>query len=279
VRIEAEISGSGYLAKIGFGSLWSMIEDKLACLDLNDNSITYVPTGGPTAWFGGIAISDDGVWASDGRTSIYKIDPRLKRVVNTVRLEQNGSADFGLASGEGALWVIAGAGGKELRRFSAANGTQAANIALPSRASGVLAAFGSVWITGTENDELYRVNPAINQIAATIELRTRPRPLAAGEDSIWVINEGDGTVQRFDAESNKLLATIETGTVGKSAIAVGGGFVWVTTRLVPLIQIDPRANSVRGKFNFKAADVMSICYGNGSIWLSGAQLQRIKPPG
>ena len=28
--IEAEINGSGYLAEIGFGSLWSMIEDKLA---------------------------------------------------------------------------------------------------------------------------------------------------------------------------------------------------------------------------------------------------------
>ncbi len=85
-------------------------------------------------------------------------------------------------------------------------------------------------------------------------------------------------MQRFNGESGKLLATIETNTVGKSAIVVGCGFVSVTTRLLPLIQIDPRTNTVRGKFSFKATDVMSIRYGGGSLWLSDAQLQRIKPP-
>ena len=244
-RIEAEIPGSGYFADIGFGSLWSMTQDKVVRL---------------------------------GRTHIYKFDPKGQQVIKTVQLEQNGSSEFGLAVGEGTLWVIAGARGTILMRYSAASGIAQAMIPLPSRASGIVVAFGSVWVTGTENDVLYRVDPMSNQIAATIELGTRPRPLAAGEGSVWVINEGDGTIQRFDGASGKPLATIETDTVGKSAIAVGGDFVWITTRLIPLIQIDPRTNSVRGKFKFKAIDTMSIRYGGGSLWISGALLQRIKPP-
>jgi virginiamycin B lyase len=278
-RIEAEFVGFGYFSEIGFGSLWSMTQDKLARLDLTDNSITYISTGGPVEWFGGIAIADDGVWGSDGRTYIYKFDPKEQRVIKTVQLDQqNGSSEFGLAVGEGTLWAIAGARGTILMRYSAASGIAQAMIPLPARASGIVVAFGSVWVTGTENDVLYRIDPTSNQIAATIELGTRPRPLAAGEGSIWVINEGDGTVQRFDGDSGRLLATIETNTVGKSAIVVGGGFVWITTRLVPLIQIDPRTNSVRGKFRCKAIDNMSIRYGGGSLWMAGALLQRIKPP-
>ena len=92
-------------------------------------------------------------------------------------------------------------------------------ISLPSRSSGVIVAFGSVWVTGTGNDELYRVDPT-TQIAATIELRSDPRSLAEGEGSVWVFNEGDGTVQRIDGKRGNLVATIQTGVHGKGAIDV-----------------------------------------------------------
>jgi virginiamycin B lyase len=141
-------------------------------------------------------------------------------------------------------------------------------------------AFGSVWITGTGNDELYRVDPTSNEIVATIELDSDPRFLAAGEGSVWVFNEGTGSVQRIDGNDSKLIATIETEAAGKgSTITVGGGFVWVSTRLVPVIQIDPRTNSVRRKFNLVGkAGASTIAYAGGSLWISGSSVRRIKPP-
>ncbi len=143
----------------------------------------------------------------------------------------------------------------------------------------VIVAFGSVWVTGTANDELYRVDPTTNQIAATIELRARPVALATGEEgAVWVFNEGDGTVQRIDAKNGSLVATIETGAIGKGAIAAGGGFVWVSTHAVPIIQIDPRANSVSGKFNVEMAEYSTIRFCGGSLWVSGGSVRYIKPP-
>src|SRR5206468_12167931 len=116
---------------------------------------------------------------------------------------------------------------------------------------------------------------------ATITLRTRPRFLASGEGSVWVVNQGDGTVQRIDGKTGALLATIEAGATGEGGdIAVGGGYVWVTTMLVPVIQIDPKTNAVRGKFKRPAGIYLgdAIRYGGGSLWVSGSSVFRIKPP-
>ena len=76
-----------------------------------------------------------------------------------------------LTVGEGSVWAIIS--NNELRRYSATDGTAEAAVSLPSRSSGVIVAFGSVWVTGTENDELYRIDPKTNQIAGTIELHCR----------------------------------------------------------------------------------------------------------
>jgi virginiamycin B lyase len=180
--------------------------------------------------------------------------------------------------GERALWVITGTGGNVLRRYSADGGAEEAKISLPSHSSAALVAFGSIWITGTGNDELYRIDPTTNQIAATTELDSRPRVLAAGEGSVWVFNDGTGSVQRIDGESGKLLATIQTDAVGKGAIAVGGGFVWVSTHLVPIIQIDPRTNSVRSKLNLEMDEYSTVLHTAGSLWVSGTSVRRVNPP-
>ena len=91
-------------------------------------------------------------------------------------------------------------------------------------------------------------------------------------------NEGNGTVQRIDGKSGDLVATIETGAVGKGTIAVGGGFVWVSTRAVPIIQIDPRTNSLHGKFMVEMSEYSTIRFGSGSLWMSGGSVRRIKLP-
>ena len=228
-----------------------------------------------------MAVGEGAIWVPDtDRSMIYKIDPKTNQVAKEIPIDLLGAVGIpgrsGIAVGEGAVWAITS--NNELRRYSAEGGTQEAAVSLPSHSSGVIVAFGSVWITGTGNDELYRVDPTTNQIAATIDLHSNPRSLAVGEGSVWVHNEGDGTVQRIDGKSGELVATIETGAVGKGAIAVGGGFVWVSTRAEPIVQIDPRTNSVRGKFKVEMSEYSTIRFGSGSLWISGRSVRRIKPP-
>jgi len=285
VRVEATIPRVGNVMGVGFDSLWMMnlTTNKLVRINPGDNSVTEIPIAGAGGEFSGagLAVGEAAIWLPDtDRSMIYKIDPTTDRVAKEIPIDPLGAVGIpgrsGIAAGEGAVWAITS--NNELRRYSAEGGIQEAAVSLPSHSSGVIVAFGSVWITGTGNDELYRVDPTTNQIAAAIDLRSNPRSLAVGEGSVWVHNEGDGTVQRIDGKSGDLVATIETGAVGKGAIAIGGGFVWVSTRAEPIVQIDPRTNSVRSKFKIEMSEYSTIRFGGGSLWVSGSSVRRIKPP-
>ena len=265
--------------------MMGLATNKLIRINPGDNSVIEIPIPGIVGPFAnaGLVVGEGALWLPEhGRSIIYKIDPQSGRVAKEIPADLLGSTGIAarawdeLAVGGGAVWAIAG--NNELRRYSAESGTQEAVVSLPSHSSGVIAAFGSVWITGTGNDELYRVDPTTNQIAATIDLRSDPRSLAAGEGSVWVCNEGDGTVQRVDGKSGELVATIEAEAVGHCAITVGGGFVWVSTNREPIVQIDPRTNSVRGKFKLQMSEYSTIRFGSGSLWVSGESVRRIKPP-
>jgi virginiamycin B lyase len=278
VHIEADIAKSCYSARIGFGSFWMLSGDELDRIDVHDNSVRRVPVRGLQSSHSSVAIGEGAVWLGDARATVYKIDPETEQVVREipVDLDQSSTAFWNLAVGEGAAWVVVG--NEKLGRYSATSGAREATISLPSNSHRVLVAFGFVWVSGTGNDELYRIDPATNQITTTVELRARPRALAAGEGAIWVFNEGDGTVQRINGKGNELLATIETGTVGLADITVGGGFVWVLTALGDIIQIDPRSDSVQGKFKAKAGGYFAIDYGGDSLWMCGTAAYRITPP-
>ena len=286
-RVEATIPQTGFVMGIGFDSVWMMglATNKLVRINPGDNSVTEVPIPGAVGPFAnaGLVVGEGALWLPEhGRSIIYKIDPMTNRVAKEIPADLQGSIGIAsrawdeLAVGRGAVWAITG--NNELRRYSAESGKQEAAVSLPSHSSGVIVAFGSVWVTGTGNDELYRVDPTTNQIAATIDLHSNPRSLAAGEGSVWSCNEGDGTVQRIDSKRGELVATIEAGAVGHCAIAVGGGFVWVSTNFEPIVQIDPRTNSVRGKFKLERSEYSTIRFGSGSLWVSGGSVRRIKPP-
>jgi len=67
---------------------------------------------------------------------------------------------------------------------------------------------------------------------------------------------------------------------GGGDVAVGGGFVWVTSLEWPVIKIDPRTNALVGRFKAPPSENGmrdAIRLGAGSLWVSGASLFRINP--
>ncbi len=286
-EVEAAIPGYGYFMAVGFDSIWTANGDKLFRIHLVDNSIEDIPVEGAKEMSrllsgAGLAVGEGAVWVPDDeRQVIYRIDPQTHQVVTRAAPGMAGGSGGFIGVGERSVWVIVGIGKNELKRYSADTGAEEATIPLGSAGSDILAAFGSIWVTGTANDELYRIDPVANQVIATIDVHARPRSLAAGEGSVWVFNSGDGVVDRIDGKTGKLIATIETGEAARGAIDVGGGFVWVSTPLVPLIKIDPATHSVRGKFDFERTGYSggsTVRYAGGSLWISGPLVRRITPP-
>jgi streptogramin lyase len=286
LRIETEFPLRGDYMCDGFGSLWMMSDRKLLRIALTDNAVTeipVIPVNGAMGEFRRTVVGEDAVWMADYKT-IYKIDPNTNSIVMTIPVDfpahMGAAGEIGV--GEGAVWAITGSSYEQaLRRYSAQTGAEQAAIPLPSpSAGGVVVDFGSVWVAGKENEELYRIDPTTNKITTTIELHSRPFALASGEGSVWV-RQSDGTVQRVDGNSSKLLATIATEAADQIGdMVVGGGFVWINSQKVPLVQIDPLTNSQRSKFSPPPGAFIgyTITYGGGSLWLGGSAVFRVKPP-
>ena len=204
----------------------------------------------------------------------------------------------------------------ELSRLSAESGAEEAEFPFRPEARPRLWLFGSVWITGTGNDELYRIDPTSNEIAATIELQL-PTPgygrntasdlVAAGTAASWLADRPDlrgpqyqrrqrqGSASGFDQMLNSIPASrnvvaaftnsADSGPLGgpkqleralSQSVEASSGSVHC---LVPVIQIDPRTNSVRRKFNLvEMTEYSTIAYAGGSLWVSGSSVRRIKTP-
>lgn len=278
--IQAEIAREGDFMAFGFDSLWMMSDQRLVRVNPSDNSVVDIEVPGNQGPYRGIAIGEGAVWIPDaGSKSIYKIDPTSHRVTGTIAAEFFDS-EGSIGVGHGAVWIVA-FGEKfqpMLMRFNAETGVNEANIPVDKESIAVVVDFDAVWVTNNRKSQLYRVDPKTNTVASVIALSDWPRFLASGEGAIWVLNQGDGTVQRIDGKSGLVVASIKVGRNHTGGdIAVGGGYVWVTLKGTPVIQIDPNTNSVvRSYVGSGMGDALR--YGADSLWVSGSRIFRIQAP-
>ena len=179
--------------------------------------------------------------------------------------------------GGGAVWLVTAENVEStLTRINPANGNVEAKIPLPSRGSGVVFDYRSVWVTAPNSGELYRIDPSTNQITSTTRLHGLPGSIATGEGSIWVVNDRDRIIDRIDPMTDQLVSSIATGLVDPvygSGIAVGGGYVWVAFYPAAIIQIDPKTNAVLRRFMGGLG--RGVDYGAESLWKAGPSIQRI----
>lgn len=185
------------------------------------------PTGGTAL----LASERDSVWVAEIQTAtIRRIDVTAggeTRRGLTVKLPLRRNAEFdGIATGEGAVWVVGNDLDRRIWKIDPRSGRIVAVAALPIAPNRVAAGAGGVWVTGAIDDVLLRLDPGTLRVVARIPAGRGEAGVAVGGDAVWVANRIDGTVARVDPRRNAVASIVRVGG-SPTDVAVAGRDVWV----------------------------------------------------
>jgi branched-chain amino acid transport system substrate-binding protein len=186
-----------------------------------------------------LAIGAGAVWTNRVRSKLARIAVGGQRTIRD--LGPTHSVD-GVAEGFGAVWVASSADDRLLRvdprtlRIITAipiAGRPGARVAGPLA---VALGAGAVWVADAISGTVTRVSPSLDALTATIPVGTHPTRIVARADGVWVITQA-GLV-RIDPQSYTV--TRRVALTGATALALGAGSLWVTTRA----NSEPRGHAV-----------------------------------
>jgi streptogramin lyase len=117
--------------------------------------------------------------------------------------------------------------------------------------SGIAAVPGGVWLTSWDLAQIVRIDSATGRITARIPVgkpQDGPYSVAYGAGSLWVTDFQTSDLLRLNPLTGHQAAAIHL-PGGIRYVAVGGGYVWVTTMLAGsagnrLVKIDPATNRI-----------------------------------
>jgi ABC-type branched-subunit amino acid transport system substrate-binding protein/DNA-binding beta-propeller fold protein YncE len=238
-----------------------------------------------------VAVGEGAVWvlSSEDRT-LSRIDPATKAV--TARLSTRGIATD-IAAGAGAVWIGNGGGPYggnitvSISRMDPRTGRVTHTAKLPNGTAGSYSApfnwgfaniaigAGAVWAKDPDNT-IARIDPRTGRVVATIPVEAHG--IAAGREGVWILRGSD--VVRIDPRTNRLGQSITLGTPAPTAIAVGGGKVWVSAEQEGVVwRVDPGPSPLTRTIDV-GAGVSYIAYGAGSVWAANfvnGTVSRIDP--
>jgi len=262
LELAAQLGQRPGASAIGFGSLWVAQPDRgvVARVDLDDGSITDTIRVGTSP--AGVAVGDSSVWVTNaGDGTVSRIDDETNEVTDTIR--SVGITPAGIAFGDGALWVADSIGAKLVRIDPASGETDAvalsgqpsgvaftanglwvsvapASIArvdpatesvtliqtVGSDPTGVLSAYGSIWVANHLDGTVSRLEPATGRVEALIPVGDGPNALGDAAGSVWVANEFDGSITSIDPVTDSVERTVTVGASAASLVIDGDG-VWL----------------------------------------------------
>ncbi|HEY6962524.1 MAG TPA: hypothetical protein VI408_11595 [Gaiellaceae bacterium] len=252
------------------------------------------------------------VWVSEyGQPYVLRIDPRTNKVVGKSGV---GLGACALSPGAGSMWVE-DTNSATVSRVSLSTGRRTAAIHVgispqditfaygtawvstqatgdleridPARnkvvkrwrfsgATGVVAAFGSVWVTGSNG--VLRIDPATNKVLATVPTEAAAVWTAASDDAVWVT--GFAGLVRIDPQTNSVVKTIPLGGNVLGDPDVIGGDVWVPEPRTNMIAVvEPSTNAVVRTIHAGRGPFVLNQIG-GEAWVpswKGRDIWRIKP--
>jgi len=141
--------------------------------------------------------------------------------------------------------------------------------------SSTAAAFGSVWLSETNDGNILRVDPRTRRVTARIPVGSEVS-LAAGDGSIWAIQRASGvpptTLMRIDPRTNRVVARIPMRAPGGGSFL--GGFIVVGPRVwviggTSVLAVDATRNRPVREVELGGSYQINDAYvRNGELWLT-----------
>ena len=223
---------------------------------------------------GEIAVGEGAVWALRGASrgdeiALLRIDPVVNRVVATIPIGIT-RRPFGLAAGQGGVWVVE-AGGSHVFRFDPVSNRMVAKIRVGPDPVYVAAGEEGVWVV--TDGGLVRIDPVTNSASDTVPIpRTTPH-VAVGGGSVWISKKLSGTVVRIASTPPHVAVEIAVGEHPEDVVVRDGG-AWVLerrgdpTRPQPsfITRIDLSTNRVVGQ-PVSVGAWAHLAFGGGWLWV------------
>jgi virginiamycin B lyase len=134
--------------------------------------------------------------------------------------------------------------------------------------SGLVAAFGTLWVPLCGDKALARVDLKTNKVVATIPIgpALSEGGVTANADSVWMLSDMNGVLSRIDPATNRVVSEIQVPS-GSSVVVLGeDGAIWVvSTEHSAVIRVDPKTNLVTDRVKV-GPNPRFTTVGDGSIW-------------
>jgi virginiamycin B lyase len=138
-----------------------------------------------------------------------------------------------------------------------------------------------VWVTSSSADHVVWLDARTNQPGTVVTVARPCSGLVLAFGSLWIPSCGDHTLVRVNETTGAVQATIAAGPAdSEGGIAAGAGSVWiVTSKEGDLARIDPKTNTVAAHIQIPPGSFNPV-FANGSLWVSsnaGGTLVRVSP--
>jgi hypothetical protein len=257
VAATLRVPGAPNAIVAGPDALWAALNvgggtvgGKLVRLNLATGRIELIRR--VNGFLGGFAIRiGDGVWvesngdATDTKPgTLLKVGWRSGAIMERIRFRR---PVFGMASGDGALWVIVGRAPATVVRIDPGSGVAGKPIRIdPNRAIGLAFGEGAVWATAYESGALIRIDPADGSLRR-INVGSDPVGVTVSHGAVWVTLRADGSLIRVDAKTMRTVGSpIHTGGLS-TWVAPLAGSVWVSNQADgTVVRIDAKTGTAVG---------------------------------
>jgi YVTN family beta-propeller protein len=176
-----------------------------------------------------------GIWVAGcpnvQQLSVSANDVRIEATVRIPYPQRLSAGNFrealaGMATGDGAIWVVGDANDRRLWRIDPQTRRIVATVALGFPPAKVAAGAGGVWITDQLRDRVVELDPRTYRVVRSVPVARGPVGVTVSGGSVWVAGAIGHAVTRIDAQTGRVVATIPVGA-SPQAVAVDGGSVWV----------------------------------------------------
>jgi streptogramin lyase len=171
-----------------------------------------------------------------------------------------------MALTDDSVWVTSSKTNQVIRLDAVANKI-GESVTIPRPCSGLMAAFGSLWVPSCGDHNLVRVDLATRKIVATIAASPADSEggVTAGAGSVWLMTSPAGKLARIDPATNAVSATIDV-PPQSYAPAFADGSVWITSTGKSLVtRVDPATNRVVST-TAVGKGPRFVTAGAGSVW-------------